>query len=59
MTRKTAIQAINELPEKFELDQLLERLIFMDKVQKGITQAEKGEVTPHTKVVRAMKKKWL
>jgi hypothetical protein len=58
MTRQTAIQAINELPKKFELDELLERLIFMDKVQKGIEQADKGEVISHAKVISSLKKKW-
>ena len=58
MTRQTAIHAINELPKKFELDQLLEKLIFMDKVQKGIVQADKGEVISHTKAVSSLKKKW-
>lgn len=58
MTRQTAIQAINELPKKFELEELLERLIFMDKVQKGIEQADKGDVIPHAKVISSLKKKW-
>ncbi len=58
MTRQTAIETVNELPKNFTLDELLERLIFIDKVEKGLEQAKKGEVISHKKVVEHFEKKW-
>ncbi len=58
MDRQTAIETVNDLPKNFPLDELLERLIFIDKVEKGLAQAEKGEVISHKKVVEHFKKKW-
>ncbi len=59
MKRQTAIVTINELPKEFDLDDLFERLLFIDKVEKGIEQAEKGQTIEHSKVVAMFKKKWL
>ena len=58
MKRKKAIQPSKDLPIKFGFNELTERLIFMNKVQKGLEQANKGEVVPHSKVIGSFKTKW-
>ena len=44
------IEAMKEFPQDFELEQLLEKLVFMEKVEKGLIQIEQGDTIPHEKV---------
>lgn len=57
MKKEYVIEAMKELPQEFDLDELLEKLVFMEKVEKGLSQLEKGETIPHEKV-EEMIKKW-
>jgi hypothetical protein len=56
MKREKAIEAINEFPKEFELEDLIERLVFVEKVEKGIKQLDDGKTTPHEKVKELIKK---
>ena len=38
MKRDKVIELIKELPQEFELETLIERLIFIDKVEHGLKQ---------------------
>lgn len=57
MKRSKVIDTVNELPKEFELDTLLEKLIFVDKVEQGIEQLKKGKTISHEKV-KELTKKW-
>ena len=35
MKKGTVIDTMNDLPEKFELDELIEKLLLVEKVEKG------------------------
>jgi predicted transcriptional regulator len=50
MKRDKVIETVNDLPQEFELDELIERLIFAEKVEKGLKQADEGKVVPHEDV---------
>lgn len=56
MKKKSAINTINEFPKEFDLDELLERLVFIDKVEKGLEQAKKGQTIDHEKVMAKFRK---
>ena len=56
MKREKAIETINELPIEFDLEVLMERLVFVEKVDKGIKQLEEGKTTPHSQVKEIVKK---
>lgn len=43
MTREAVIEAMSTLPKEFDLDALVERLIFMEKVEEGLAQLDRGE----------------
>jgi predicted transcriptional regulator len=58
MKRETAINTINELPKEFQLEDLVEKLFFVEKVQKGLAQAKKGKTIAHDKVMEQFRKKW-
>mgnify|MGYP001362367897 CR=1 FL=1 len=57
MKKEYVIEAMKKLPQEFDLDELLEKLVFMEKVERGLTQLDKGETIPHEKV-NEMIKKW-
>ncbi len=57
MRRTKAINTIKEFPVEFELDDLLERLVFIEKVERGLKQVKKGKTIPHAKV-KELVKKW-
>jgi predicted transcriptional regulator len=50
-TRKQrAIEAIRALPEDATLEDAIERLCFIAKVEEGLRQSESGELVPHEEV---------
>ena len=57
MKKETVIEAIKELPQDFELERLLEKLIFMEKVENGLLQLEQGNTITHDEVI-SLTKKW-
>jgi len=55
MTKDKVIEAVKELPHEFDLDELIERLIFIDKVEKGFQQLDKGETKTHEEAKSTIK----
>lgn len=57
MKRDKIIEAIKELPKEIELEELIEKIIFVDKIEKGIKQLDKKNTISHEKV-KEIAKKW-
>ena len=57
MKREKALDAVKEFPQEFELEELIERLVFIEKVEKGLKQVEEGKVKSHDKL-KDLTKKW-
>lgn len=57
MTKEEVIEAMNTLPEKFDLDALVERLIYVEKVEEGFAAIERGESKTHEEV-KSIVKSW-
>ena len=55
MKKATVIEAMKELPQNFELEKLLEKLVFMEKVENGLLQLEQENTIPHDEVVKITK----
>ena len=55
MKKEDVIEAMKELPQDFELEKLLEKLVFMEKVEKGLLQLEQGKTVPHDQVKKIVK----
>ena len=55
MTRETVNQAISSLPQNFALDALVERLIFIEKVEEGLAQLDRGESKTQEEVEQLVK----
>jgi hypothetical protein len=56
MKREKALETLKEFPQEFNLEELIERLIFVDKVEKGIEQANQGVTKSHEEVKQIVKK---
>lgn len=56
MKRDKAIETINELPEDFELEDLIEKLVVIEKVEQGLEQLTDGKTVTHEKVKEVIKK---
>ena len=57
MKKSTVIDTLNIFPQKFNLDELLERLIVIEKIDEGIEEAKSGKTISHNKV-KKMVAKW-
>lgn len=57
MNKENAIEATKELPQDFELEKLFEKLIFIEKVERGLIQIEQGLTLQHDDV-KAIIKQW-
>ena len=58
MKKQKVIQTINEFSKEVDLNELFERLIVAEKIEKGLEQIEKGQTISHEKVVAYFQKKW-
>ena len=56
MKRDKVIESIKELPEEFELETLIERFIFIEKVEQGLKQIDEGKTISHEQVEEVAKK---
>lgn len=57
MKKEMVLETVKEFPSEFDLDVLMERLIFIENVEKGLKQLDEGKTTPHEQV-KEMVKKW-
>lgn len=57
-TKQKIISAINEPPDKIKVEDAIEKLYLLYKIEKGLKQAEEGKTVPHD-VVRDRLGKWL
>lgn len=46
LTKEKVIQAINKLPGEFSVDQAIDELILLEKIDRGLVQSETNEVIP-------------
>lgn len=50
MTKEKVLEAIKDMPKDFQLDELIDKLIFIEKVEEGIKQVSEGQGVPHEEV---------
>ena len=56
LTKSKLKKSINNLPESFTIDELIDQLIFIEKVEQGLKQSEEGKVIPHDEVGKIIEK---
>jgi len=57
-TKERVLQAGNSLPEDASIEDVMERLLFLAKIERGLQQADAGQTISHSKVKERMAK-WL
>jgi predicted transcriptional regulator len=50
LTKEQLNKTIKILPDSFTIDELIERLILIEKIEEGIRQSEAGELIDHKDV---------
>ena len=51
-TKQKILQAVERLPDNATLEDAIERLCFLAKVEEGVRQSNAGETVPHPDAVR-------
>ena len=57
-TKDRVLHAVQDLPEDSSIEDVMDRLLFMAKVERGIQQADAGKIITHVQVREKMAK-WL
>jgi len=57
-TKEKIIQAVQELPANATIEDAMERLLFLAKVERGLKQADAGETISHMELKERMAE-WL
>jgi hypothetical protein len=58
MNKASVIQTLASMPENFSLDELINELILVAKINEGIKQSEEGKINS-TAEAKEKLKKWL
>ena len=46
LNREKIIETLKKMPDQVSLDEVLDRIILLDKIETGLEQSEKGQITP-------------
>lgn len=44
LTQTKVLKAVKQLPEEFSIDELVDKMILLEKIEIGIAQSEQGKV---------------
>jgi predicted transcriptional regulator len=58
MRKTTVIESISKLPDEFSIDEIIERLIIIEKIEKGRQDVRDGRVNTEEQA-KAKLSKWL
>lgn len=56
LTKEEVNKQIKELPDEFTLDELIEKLLIIDKVNRGLLDVEEGRTISETELDKRMAK---
>lgn len=59
ITKDKAIEAIKSLPDEFSIEELMDRLILLNKIETGIRQAEQGETYTAEEAKKMLVENWI
>jgi predicted transcriptional regulator len=54
--KQRVLEAVEQLPTEATIEDIIERLIFLAKIERGLADAEAGRLIPHDQVVAEFKK---
>jgi len=56
ITKERLQKEIEKFPERFTIDELIEKLILIEKIQEGEKQSEKGEIISEKELDKEIEK---
>ena len=59
MNKEVAINSIKDMPQNFDLDELIEQLVVLDKIEKGKKDVQAGHSFSHDEAKTKLGEKWL
>ena len=57
VTKGQVINSLKDMPDQFSIDELMDKLILLQKVEMGLEQSQRGEVYS-TQEAKEMLKQW-
>jgi hypothetical protein len=58
MKKSAVLDSISKLPDEFSIDEIIERLIVIEKIEKGRTQIKEGKINSEEEAKEKLHK-WL
>lgn len=58
LTKTQILNSLDKLPDNVTIDQVIDHLIFIEKIQKGLDDSEKGNIYSKDEAKEKLKK-WL
>ncbi len=58
MRKSKVIETLESLPEEFNIEELVEKLVFVEKVEKGLQDIAEGKVLTLEEAKKRMRSKW-
>ena len=58
ITKEKLLETIKQLPSKFSVDEVIDRIYLLEKIETGLQQSKKGQVTPDEELDKKLPK-WL
>lgn len=50
--KQRILDAVDGLPADATIEDAIERLVFIAKIERGLAQADAGQLTPHAEIVK-------
>ena len=58
LTKEKIIESIKNLPDTFSTEDIIDRIILLEKIEKGLDDSKKGRITPEEQLDKKLSK-WL
>jgi hypothetical protein len=58
MKKHTVIETLDSFEDEFDAEKLIEKLLFIEKVEKGLTDVQEGRVHDYKEVKQKFADKW-
>jgi hypothetical protein len=56
LSKKTVIETVNSLPDSFSLEEVIDRLILIQKVELGLAQSMENQIVSHEEAKEKLNK---
>ena len=54
--KQRILDAVEQLPPEATLEDVIEHLVFLAKIERGLAQADAGQLIPHEQIVAQFKR---